>query len=127
MEDVLGGRTDPTRFTAFLGNWQTILARWVDAAVAAFATVEGVIGLVLAGSVGRNEPWPLSDIDLLPIYDDAQINEARVEFERRRMALLAPWITEGWLDWARYWPARVRSHRGRERTLAGRPAAGDAP
>ena len=70
MEDVLGGRTDATRFQAFLDDWEAILARRVDEALAVFRTVEGLHGLVLAGSAGRGEPWPLSDIDLLPIYAD---------------------------------------------------------
>ena len=96
VEDVLGGRTDPHRFAAFLADWEAVLARRVEAAVAAFAAVDGVVGLVLAGGVGRGEPWPLSDIDLLPIYDDARMAEAQSEVERRRVALLAPWVAEGW-------------------------------
>lgn len=96
MEDVLGGRTDSRRFSAFLANWQAVLARRVDQAVAAFADVDGVSGLVLAGSIGRGELWPLSDIDLLPIYDDDRAQVAQHEVERRRVETLRPWIDEGW-------------------------------
>ncbi len=96
MEDVLGGRTDRARFDDFLTHWESILARRVTEAVEACAQVPGVYGLLLAGSVGRGEPWPLSDIDLLPIYDDAQVEEAQAEIERRRVELLGRWVTEGW-------------------------------
>ena len=34
--------------------------------------------------------------ELGPIYDDDRISEARAEVERRRVALLRPWIDEGW-------------------------------
>jgi predicted nucleotidyltransferase len=96
LEDVLGGRTDPTRFDAYLADWRSVLSRRVDVAVAALAAVDGVHGLMLAGGVGRDEPWPLSDIDLLPIYDDGLVEEARAGVERRRVELLSPWLDEGW-------------------------------
>lgn len=96
MEDVLGGRTDRERFEDFLANWESILARRVAEAVEACAEIDGVCGLMLAGSVGRGEPWPLSDIDLLPIYDDDHVEEARAEIERRRVEILGRWVNEGW-------------------------------
>ena len=96
MEDVLGGRTDSTRFQAFLDDWEAILQRRIDEAQAAFGSVDGLHGLVLAGSAGRGEPWPLSDIDLLPIYADDALESAPAEIDRRRRILLDRWITEGW-------------------------------
>jgi hypothetical protein len=96
MEDVLGGRTDPARFQSFLHDWEAILARRVEEALVTFRTVNGLHGLILAGSVGRGESWPLSDLDLLPIYEDDRITSAAAEIERRRLPLLQRWITEGW-------------------------------
>jgi predicted nucleotidyltransferase len=96
MEDVLGGRSPDERFAAFLADWERILARRVDEATEAFSTVAGVHGLILAGSVGRGAPWPLSDLDILPIYEESVAATARIEIERRRVALLTPWIAEGW-------------------------------
>ncbi len=96
MEDVLGGRTDRERFDDFLAHWESILTRRVAEAVEACAEIDGVCGLLLAGSVGRGEPWPLSDIDLLPIYNDGQVEGAQAEIERRRVEILGRWVNEGW-------------------------------
>jgi hypothetical protein len=96
MEDVLGGRADAERFSAFLADWRAILVRRIEEAVAAFSGVEGVVGLILAGSAGRGEAWPLSDIDLLPIYDAGRIDAARDEIERLRVAVLPGWTEAGW-------------------------------
>lgn len=93
---MLGGRASRARFDAFLANWETILSHRVDQAVDAFKEIDGVRGLVLAGSHGRGEPWPLSDIDLLPIYDDSLVEHAQAEIERQRTVLLAQWVDQGW-------------------------------
>ena len=53
---VSGSTSVPAR------RWQRLLEERVDEAVAALSAVPGVRGLVLGGSVGRGEPWPLSDI-----------------------------------------------------------------
>jgi hypothetical protein len=66
-------------------------------------TVPGVRGLVLAGSVGRGEPWPLSDIDMLPISAEGVDTEATIE--QRRAELVDWWAASaraqtldiGWL------------------------------
>ena len=56
MEDVIGDAGSNDAFAAFLAEWQPILARRVAAARDAFATIEGVRGLMLAGGIGRGEP-----------------------------------------------------------------------
>lgn len=71
-------------------------ARRVRAASEAFATVEGVRGLILAGGLGWGASWPLSDIDLIPIYGDLQAQAASEEIERRREAMLPRWTAKGW-------------------------------
>ena len=96
MEDVIGGRADPAKFDAYLADWRTVLARRTAAAVAALSEVSGVCGLILAGSLGRGDEWPLSDIDLLPIYNGAIDGDAAAEVERRRMALQSEWLRQGW-------------------------------
>ncbi|HJZ50539.1 MAG TPA: nucleotidyltransferase domain-containing protein [Roseiflexaceae bacterium] len=72
-------------------------------AISTFGAVPGVRGLILAGSVGRGEPWPLSDIDILPISAEGFDTEA--EIERRRASLVDWWAASaraqtldvGWL------------------------------
>jgi predicted nucleotidyltransferase len=96
VDDVLGGRTEAIQFQAFLDDWEAILARRVEETRTTFRTVDGLHGLVLAGSVGRGDPWPLSDIDLLPIYADDALDAAAADIDRRRRVLLARWIEEGW-------------------------------
>lgn len=96
MEAVLGGNADPSRFDAFLADWEAILQRRVGETVAALQTVAGLEGLLLAGGLGRGAPWPLSDIDLIPIYADAHADAAAAEIERRRLALRPRWLAEGW-------------------------------
>jgi hypothetical protein len=41
---------------------------WMAEAVAVLGSVPEVRGLIVGGSMGRGDPWPLSDIDVLPIY-----------------------------------------------------------
>jgi hypothetical protein len=77
-------------------SWQRLLAERTRQAVETLAQVQGVAGLILCGSVGRGEAWPLSDIDLIPIYDDEPAETAVHEVEVRRVALLDWWMAEGY-------------------------------
>jgi hypothetical protein len=85
------------------GRWRHLLDERLHEAVSALGVVPGVRGLVLGGSVGRSEPWPLSDIDMLPISVQGADTEAEVE--RRRSSLVDWWAASaraqtldvGWL------------------------------
>src|SRR5918996_1110989 len=52
-------------------RWRELLDERLAEAVAELGRVQGVRGLIVGGSLGRGEPWPLSDIDLVPIYADS--------------------------------------------------------
>jgi predicted nucleotidyltransferase len=73
--------------------WRELLEERLEEAVAALGSVPGVRGLVVGGSIGRGEPWPMSDIDMLPIT--AAGAEPGPEVERRRAALVDWWAASG--------------------------------
>lgn len=52
MEDVIGGFSADDAFATFLSVWQPVLARRVTVASEAFAAIDGVRGLILAGDIG---------------------------------------------------------------------------
>jgi predicted nucleotidyltransferase len=74
-------------------RWRELLDERLKEATASLGSVPGVRGLVVGGSVGRGEPWPLSDIDILPI--DAAGTDAAAEIERRHAALIDWWAASG--------------------------------
>jgi hypothetical protein len=78
-----------------LAPWRQVLEERVRQAVEALAQIPGVLGLILCGSVGRGEAWPLSDIDMIPIYEDGQVKRAAGEVEVRRLEFLDWWVPEG--------------------------------
>lgn len=75
-------------------EWRDLLESCTREALEALSGVPGVVGLVLAGSVGRGEPWPLSDIDVLPVLEDRLFGPARQAIEERRIHLLDTWTAE---------------------------------
>lgn len=96
MEHIIGGSVPKELFDRFLDDWRRVLEQRAADAIDACSQVDGVCGLVLAGSMGRSQQWPLSDIDFIPIYDDGRVEAAREEIERRRLELIERWLPEGW-------------------------------
>jgi predicted nucleotidyltransferase len=78
---------EPTR------RWRELLQERLDEAIAVLGAVPGVRGLIIGGSMGRGDPWPLSDIDLLPVY--ATSLEPAREVQQRHAALIDWWAASG--------------------------------
>jgi predicted nucleotidyltransferase len=74
-------------------RWRQLLDERVTEAISVLGRIPGVHGFIVAGSVGRGEPWPMSDIDLLPIY--AASTEAAAMVEQRRAELVDWWAASG--------------------------------
>lgn len=96
VEHIIGGHVSRDRFDRFLADWERVLDHRVEQALGAIGVIDGVHGLVLAGSIGRGDRWPLSDIDLIPIIDGDLAEQVHNEIERRRLALINQWLPEGW-------------------------------
>ncbi|GIP39315.1 hypothetical protein J31TS4_25950 [Paenibacillus sp. J31TS4] len=77
----------------YLSQWKDILASRAEEAVQALSEIDGVEGLILGGSIGRGETWPLSDVDLIPILSTPEAN-ACIGPIRSRLA--EQWEREGW-------------------------------
>ena len=72
-------------------RWRDLLAERVDEATRVLGAIAGVRGLVVGGSVGRGEAWPLSDIDILPIRSE----DAAGAIERQHALLIDWWAASG--------------------------------
>jgi len=72
-----------------LRDWRERIARVEAAESAHFASLPYVRGIAVIGSVGRGDPWPISDLDLLVVADrwrgeDPQWPIRREEEERNK-------------------------------------------
>lgn len=74
-------------------RWRELQAERAEEAVAALSEIHGVIGVIVGGSIGRNESWPLSDIDVVPIVDD--ISDASEAIEQLQGRMVDWWATSG--------------------------------
>ncbi|GIP34674.1 nucleotidyltransferase domain-containing protein [Paenibacillus sp. J2TS4] len=80
----------------YLANWRTILENRAEEVASRFRQIPGVRALILGGSLGRGEPWPLSDIDIIPIYDNNHEDEANERIKELRAELVQEWEQAGW-------------------------------
>lgn len=90
-------RTD--LFQAHLENRELILQERTVEAIERIASVPGVAGVILGGSVGRGMAWPISDIDL--IYITTRVADDSLP---KRVDELALSITR---EWARRSPSSM--------------------
>jgi hypothetical protein len=74
-------------------RWKQLLDERLHEAVNMLGRTPGVHGFIVGGSVGRGEPWPMSDIDLLPIYTDS--TDPATELDHRRAGLVDWWAASG--------------------------------
>ena len=96
MEDIIGVESDDERFAGFLADWRAILAGRVAQVRDEMTEIDGIAAAVLAGSHGRDAPWPLSDIDVILITEVGQEERVRTAMAELRVRLTAIWAKEGW-------------------------------
>jgi predicted nucleotidyltransferase len=74
-------------------RWRELQTERLNEAVEVFGSVDGVLGIVVAGGVGRGEAWPMSDIDLVPIVRGR--SDALEAIERLQARLVDWWAASG--------------------------------
>ncbi|UCM91271.1 nucleotidyltransferase domain-containing protein [Streptomyces marincola] len=74
-------------------RWKQLLDDRLVEAVNVLGAIPGVHGLIVGGSVGRGEPWPMSDIDLLPVYVSTM--EPSRQVEKCQSELVDWWAASG--------------------------------
>jgi hypothetical protein len=74
-------------------DWRDTLGRRLAEAVGLLGSIEGVTGVIVGGGVDRDEVWPLSDVDVVIVYDDDVRDAAAAELARRRAGIDDFW---GW-------------------------------
>lgn len=77
-------------------RWKQLLDERLQEAIAVLRQTPGLHGLIVAGSVGRGEPWPMSDIDLLPVYTTStDPAKSATQLDQRRAELVDWWAASG--------------------------------
>ena len=79
----------------FIGNWEKALERRVQEAGDCLSTIRGVAALVLGGGIGKGEPWPLSDIDVIGVYGHDEFERTKHEVRKVRAGIEERWVHEG--------------------------------
>lgn len=96
MDEILGKHIELAVFEDYLANWRAIMAERVQQTAETMQGIDGVASLILSGSNGCGAAWPLSDIDLIPVYVDNRYPAVMDEVESARDYLLCQWSTAGW-------------------------------
>lgn len=73
--------------------WRALHAERTTEAIDAILAVPGVVGVVLGGSVARGVAWPLSDIDLVPVWADGAV--AQDDLDRAQARMVDWWAASG--------------------------------
>ena len=83
-------------FQAHLENWELILKERTVEAIERIASVPGVAGVILGGSIGRGMAWPISDIDLICITTKAPDNSLPKAVDELALSITREWSRDTW-------------------------------
>ncbi|GAB2616146.1 hypothetical protein Aab01nite_28830 [Paractinoplanes abujensis] len=92
-------------------HWRELKEDRLREAITVLGRVPGVRGFLIGGSLGRGDPWPMSDIDLLPVYDDPAADDP---VRRGQLEMVDWWAGSGLaqsldLSWLSFTTAEVRA------------------
>jgi predicted nucleotidyltransferase len=76
-------------------GWRRILDERAQESAEAVLQLDGVVDVIIGGSVGRGDSWPYSDIDLVPVTNQ-EVDYERASL-RLRSQLAAEWTASGWV------------------------------
>lgn len=82
--------TDPR-----LQGWRERLDARAEEALETLAAVPGVVGLVMGGSFGRGQHWPLSDLDVIVVSSGRPVDDVITEVDWRAYQLSEMWGSSG--------------------------------
>ena len=74
-----------------LRGWRARLDARAEEAATAVGEIPGVVGVVLGGSYGRGEHWPLSDLDLIVVGAGRPVEDVAEEVDRCAYQLSEMW------------------------------------
>lgn len=78
-----------------LAGWRERARLRTDEAVRAVSQVPGVVAVIVGGSVGRGEHWPLSDIDLMVVGAGRPAKEVAPDVDMCAYQMSEMWGTSG--------------------------------
>ncbi len=83
-------------FQGHLENWELILRERTVEAIERIASVPGVSGVIVGGSVGRGTAWPLSDVDLIYIKTREADNGLPKRVDELALSITREWARDSW-------------------------------